>query len=306
MSERVPVAVQAYAQALSAWYQLHAYPMDDGLAVFFQNITEQRGAEDRLRETQKMEAIGQLSGGIAHDFNNLLTIIIGNMEILVEELSSDEHRHLSELVLEAAERGADLTRHLLAFGRRQPLQSVPTCCEEVVRETVKLLQRTLGEKITVTTEAGPDLWPIVIDRRELENALINLAINSRDAMPEGGTLTIRIERVESSVAQAVCAELAEADYVMVSVSDTGVGIPQELTNKVVEPFFTTKARGKGTGLGLSGVFGFVKQSGGHLQIESQLGCGTTIKMFFPRQHAPSEDGRHSLPQPANTQALLAG
>jgi two-component system cell cycle sensor histidine kinase/response regulator CckA len=123
-------------------------------------------------------------------------------------------------------------------------------------------------------------------------------------MPEGGTLTIRIERIERSVAQAICAELAEADYVMVSVSDTGVGIPQELTNKVVEPFFTTKARGKGTGLGLSGVFGFVKQSGGHLQIESELGCGTTIKMFFPR-HASSDDGRHSLPQ-ADAQALLAG
>jgi PAS domain S-box-containing protein len=248
------------------------------------DITERHAADLRLRQAQRMDAIGQLTGGMAHDFNNLLGIIIGNLDLL--RLTGSLPAENDELVgeaLSAAVRGADLTRRLLAFARRQPLQPERIDINDMVSNIVGLLGRTLGEHIPISVNLTNNVWPIVVDPAQLEASLVNLATNARDAMPRGGRLMITTENhaLDAEYVEAY-ADLAAGDYVVVGVSDTGTGIPPEVMSRVFEPFFTTKEQGKGTGLGLSMVFGFAKQSGGHINVYSELGKGTTFRIYLPR------------------------
>jgi len=246
------------------------------------DITEQKQAETQLAQSQRIEAIGQLTGGIAHDFNNLLTSILLNADVLASMLD-DKLRPLAEAVRMAAERGADLTRRLLAFGRRQMLEPRPTDVKELLAGMEPLMHRTLGEHIEIRTQHAADLWSATVDPGQLENAVLNLAVNARDAMPGGGRLTIETANVELDAEQAaIYPEIKPGQFVMIAVGDTGSGMPPEVAARAFEPFFTTKDVGKGTGLGLSMVYGFVKQSGGHARIYSEVGIGTVIRLYLPR------------------------
>jgi PAS domain S-box-containing protein len=254
------------------------------------DVSEREAAEERLRQAQKMDAIGQLTGGMAHDFNNLLGIVIGNLDLLRAEgtLPTEDDELLND-ALDAALRGADLTRRLLAFARRQPLQPERIDINELVGNIVGLLHRTLGEQIPISLELGENLWPVVIDAAQLESALVNLATNARDAMPRGGRLMICTgNRQLDAEYTAAHPELIAGDFVMLEVSDTGTGIPPEILKQIFEPFFTTKEQGKGTGLGLSMVFGFVKQSGGHINVYSEVHSGTTFRLYLPRNMRDGE------------------
>ncbi|HXP29741.1 MAG TPA: MASE4 domain-containing protein, partial [Stellaceae bacterium] len=244
-------------------------------------IAERQRAEAQLVQAQKMEAIGNLTGGMAHDFNNLLGIIIGNLDTLRERKSVDcDVKELGGEALDAAIRGADLTRRLLAFARRQPLQPQRIALDELIAGNAKLLRRTLGEHIEISLEAAADLWPVIADPAQLEASLTNLATNARDAMPKGGRLMIATanRRLDADYA-AAHAEVTPGDYAMIEVSDTGSGMTKEVLSRIFEPFYTTKERDKGTGLGLSMVFGFMKQSGGHINVYSEVGVGTTFRLY---------------------------
>jgi PAS domain S-box-containing protein len=245
---------------------------------------ERRLAEDKLRQSQKMEAVGQLTGGIAHDFNNLLMVIIANIEALQEEhgLASEPKSRLKEID-GAVDRAAELTRQLLAFSRKQPLRAQVTDIDILVAGTLKLLRRSLGAQVEITTVAAGGLWPVSVDRTQLETALVNLCVNARDAMPSGGKLLIetRNETLDADDLDRH-SDVAVGDYVVLAVTDTGVGMPPEVVDKVFEPFFTTKELGKGTGLGLSMVYGFIKQSNGHIEVESTPGRGSTFRLYLPR------------------------
>ena len=248
------------------------------------SLERQRAAieelDHKLRQSQKMEAVGQLTGGVAHDFNNILTVILANAEALQEgTLSEADRKERLDQVVEAAERAAGLTRQLLAFSRKQPLRPQRTDVNALVTATGKLLLRTLGAQIEIDTILADDLWIVNIDRTQLETVLVNLCLNARDAMPDGGRLTIETRNV---VIGAGDAEGAAGSYAMLAVTDTGSGIAPEFIDKVFEPFFTTKEVGKGTGLGLSMVYGFIKQSDGHIRIDSAAGRGTSIKLYLPR------------------------
>jgi two-component system, cell cycle sensor histidine kinase and response regulator CckA len=248
-----------------------------------EDITRRREIEAQLHQAQKLEALGMLTGGIAHDFNNLLAVIIGNLDLITPRLKGDEATHTgAKLALAAALRSAELTRQLLAFARRQPLSPRPLNLNQLVSGTVAMLQRALGNRIEFRTELSPSLWPAEADSSQVETALANLAINARDAMPDGGVLTIatRNQHLEGSGSGADA--LVAGDYVALSVTDTGVGIPPGELKRVLEPFYTTKAPGKGTGLGLSMVYGFAKQSRGHLELESVVGHGTSVTLYLPR------------------------
>jgi PAS domain S-box-containing protein len=252
------------------------------------DITERRRTEEQLRQAQKMEAIGNLTGGMAHDFNNLLGVIVGNLDLARERAGSDgELREMVGEALEAAWRGADLTRRLLAFARRQPLRPARIDLNELVTNTTRLLRRLLGEDIDVALDLGGAIWPIIADPSQLEAALANLATNARDAMPKGGRVIIGTanRHIDADYA-GLQPDLTPGDFVMIVVSDTGEGMSPEIMSQIFEPFFTTKEQGKGTGLGLSMVFGFIKQSGGHINVYSELGSGTTFRLYLPR--APSE------------------
>jgi signal transduction histidine kinase/CheY-like chemotaxis protein len=244
-----------------------------------------RKNEEALRQSQKMEAVGQLTGGVAHDFNNLLQIIIGNLDTLRRNLPAESGRlrRAAEQAMNGARRAASLTQRLLAFSRRQPLDPRSIDINSLVNEMSELLHRTLGETVAVETVRGAGLWRIEADTNELEAAILNLAVNARDAMVEGGRLTIETANahIDESYAAAQ-AEVLPGQYVVVSVSDTGTGMDANTAAKAFEPFFTTKPVGKGTGLGLSQVYGFVKQSGGHVKIYSEIGHGTTVKIYLPR------------------------
>jgi PAS domain S-box-containing protein len=262
---------------------IRLFPAEDGMTVYVSDITERRRAENQLRQAQKMEAVGQLTGGVAHDFNNLLTVILGNADLMVEEVGSDAHlRGIAEMIQSAAERGADLTHRLLAFSRRQPLAPVVVDANQLVAGLEGLLRRTLHENIDLELVRGAGLWKAVVDRSQLESAVLNIAINARDAMPEGGKLTIETANTRLDESYAELEDTRAGQYVMIAVSDTGHGMDASILGRAFDPFFTTKAVGKGSGLGLSMVYGFVRQSGGHVKLYSEPGYGTTVKLYLPR------------------------
>jgi len=252
-----------------------------GFFALVQDVTEKIRAEGQLRQAQKMEAVGQLTAGVAHDFNNMLAVIWGNAELLEDELG--EGNPPLAAVFRATKRAADLTQRLLAFSRKQVLNPEIINVNGLIADTTGLLQRTLEEHIDIETVTAAGLWNCEVDPAQLENALVNLAINARDAMPDGGKLTIETAnaRLDDDYAAAQ-ADVTPGQYVMLAVTDTGTGMPPEVREHVFEPFFTTKEVGHGSGLGLSMVYGFVKQSGGHVTVYSEEGEGTTIKIYLPR------------------------
>jgi PAS domain S-box-containing protein len=267
-----------------------------------ERTTQLRMNEEALRQAQKMEAIGQLTGGVAHDFNNILQVIVGNLELIRRLVPADAGRiqRSAEQALNGARQASSLTQRLLAFSRRQPLDPKPVDVNSLVNGMSELLNRSLGETISVETVRGAGLWKIEADANALESAILNLAVNARDAMPQGGRLTIETMNAYVDEAYAVShAEVVPGQYVLISISDTGVGMDAETIRRAFEPFFTTKPVGQGTGLGLSQVYGFVKQSGGHVKIYSELGQGTTIKVYLPRLERPEEehDAPGSVPVP---------
>jgi signal transduction histidine kinase/CheY-like chemotaxis protein len=253
-------------------------------------IAERTQIEDALRQAQKMEAVGNLTGGIAHDFNNLLTIIIGNVDTVARRLGEEADpraRRALDNALKGAERAAALTQRLLAFSRRQPLAPTMIDVARLFAGMSDLLTRSITETVAIQVVAPSDLWSIEADPNQLENVILNLAVNARDAMPDGGRLTIEARNVTHAPAG-----IPTGSYVEISVSDDGFGMAPETVERVFDPFFTTKEVGKGTGLGLSMVYGFAKQSGGHIHIDSTLGAGTTVSLFLPRRQgsgqAPAE------------------
>ncbi|WP_066921334.1 CHASE3 domain-containing protein [Methylobacterium sp. CCH5-D2] len=265
--------------------EIRRTPMPDGgFVLTVSDMTKRAQAEGVLREAQKMQAIGQLTGGIAHDFNNLLQVILGNLEFVRAKLTDDARlQQRIERAAWAAQRGATLTGQLLAFARKQPLAPAAIDLAATMPDLIPLLRRTLGEHIEVRYVETAGLWPAMADPAQLESAVLNLALNARDAMPGGGRLTIELGNTVLDHEYARHhAEVTPGDYAMVAVSDTGHGMTPEVLARVFEPFFTTEPDGKGTGLGLAMVFGFVKQSGGHVKIYSEPGEGTTVKLYLPR------------------------
>ena len=241
-------------------------------------LHEKNASELQLRQVQKMEAIGQLTGGVAHDLNNILTVIVGATEVLIEIADRPDVADLAEMIDAAAARGGDLTQRLLVFARKQPLRPREVDVNSLVIEAAKLLRPTLGARVQVETKLAGDASLSLIDPGQLNNAILNLALNARDAMLDGGKLTIETGNV---VVDDSDGEVTVGHYVMIAVTNSGVGIPADLLNRVFEPFFTTKDVGKGSGLGLSMVYGFVKQSNGHINISSEVGHGTTVRIYLP-------------------------
>ena len=248
---------------------------------FITDLTVRVKMEEDLRQAQKMEAIGQLTGGVAHDFNNLLTVISGNLEMLERRLKTTEDREILKEAQEASQLGAELAKRLLAFGRRQPLRPKAIDLNALVGGMTDLLRRSIGEMIAIDTRLAKGLPTIMADPGQIENALLNLAVNARDAMPKGGRLIIETARAELDDEYAAAnPEVVPGRYVMLSVTDTGTGMTPEVRQRAFEPFYTTKGPGAGSGLGLSMVYGFVKQSGGHVQLYSELGLGTTVRLYL--------------------------
>lgn len=270
-------------------FELRRTPVPSGgFVITYTDITQRLLTEHQLRQSQRLEAVGQLTGGIAHDFNNLLTVIIGNLELLRKRSSDLTQKRSIDMAFAAAERGASLTRQMLAFARRQPLEPRPLDVNRLLSDLSGFLQRSLGEHIKLETVTSAGLWTVFADPSQLENAILNLALNARDAMPEGGQLTIEAANAELDGAYAKAhGEVKAGPFVMIAVTDTGIGMPADVVARVFEPFFTTKGEGKGSGLGLSQVFGFVKQSEGHIKIYSEVGNGTTIKLYLPRTTQPA-------------------
>jgi PAS domain S-box-containing protein len=279
----------------------HATPDGPVVIMAVRDITERIQMEEQLRHASRIDAMGQLTGGLAHDFNNLLGVIIGNLDVISSRKLPGVEAFVGN-ALEAADRGATLVRQLLAFARKQPLQPERISVQERSLKTVSLLESVLGGKIKIQHNVDSETHSIVADRSQLEAALLNLAVNARDAMPEGGTLTIECTNVELDDDYAAArVDVKPGPYVMIAVSDTGIGMPPETQAKVFEPFFTTKGA-LGTGLGLSQVFGFAKQSGGHVSVYSEVGIGTTFRLYLPAAGvetvgtlmpaAPSNDGEH--------------
>ncbi len=246
--------------------------------------SEKKAQQAQLQQAQRMEAVGQLTGGIAHDFNNLLTTIIGNLDLQDDQIrNNDLARSFANAATKAALRGADLTQRLLSFSRKQPLNPGSINVNRLVPDVTELIRRTLGKDIELEAVLGGGLWNAMIDQTQLENAILNLVFNSRDSMPDGGKLTIETANVRLDRDYADTRdEVTPGQYVMFAVSDNGTGIPPDELEKVFEPFFTTKNVGKGTGLGLSVVYGFIKQSGGHMAIYSEIGEGTTVRLYLPK------------------------
>jgi NO-binding membrane sensor protein with MHYT domain/CheY-like chemotaxis protein len=277
------------------------------LAVVFDRrmaleTSSHRRTSEQLFQAQKMEAVGQLTGGVAHDFNNILTIVLANADAIVEDETVPPHiAKRAQRICDAGQKASELTRQLLAFSRKQVLKPERLDLNDLVANVGKLLRRTLGEHIVVQTVATPSLWPANVDRAQVETSLINLCINARDAMPEGGRLTIETRNVTLDREYVLQQEddIAAGDYVLLSVTDTGSGMPPEIVKRVFEPFFTTKEVGKGTGLGLSMVYGFMRQSNGHIRIYSEVGHGTSVKMYFARSAAVA-------PAPVRSKAPAGG
>ena len=259
--------------------------------VFCRDLTDKMAAEERIRHADKMEAVGQLTGGVAHDFNNILTVITGTIEILAEAVAKDPQlAAITKMIDEAAARGADLTQHLLAFARKQPLQPREIDINSLIVDTAKLLRPTLGEQIQIESVFENENCVAIVDPNQLTTAILNLALNARDAMPSGGKLILETGAAYLDEVYASVNDVPPGHYVLIAVSDTGTGIPAHMLARVFDPFFTSKGPGKGTGLGLSMVYGFIKQSAGHIRIYSEEGHGTTIKMYLPPGKTPAAVG----------------
>jgi signal transduction histidine kinase/CheY-like chemotaxis protein len=273
--------------------------------ALYAEIDRRSKAEESLRQSHRLEAIGHLTGGVAHDFNNLLTIIIGNLEALQRQMAGAEAQLVRRVdrAMHGASRAAMLTKRLLAFSRQQPLSPTPVDVNNLLNGLAEFLRRALGEHLSLEVVGSGGLWPVEVDATELESALVNLAVNARDAMPNGGKLTI--EAGNTYLDEAYCqlhGEIAAGQYVLISVSDTGVGMSRDVLERAFEPFYTTKPSGQGTGLGLSQVYGFVKQSGGHINLYSEVGHGTTAKIYLRRYYgeAPAPRGVEAVAPRANT------
>ncbi|MFL6733141.1 MAG: ATP-binding protein [Sphingomicrobium sp.] len=267
---------------------------------------EREAAESQLRQVQKMEAVGQLTGGIAHDFNNMLAVVVGGIDLAQRRLNGPRREVLTHLTnaMEGATRAAALTRRLLSFARSEPLLPEGVNSSELISGMSDLLDRTLGERIHVEVDLDRSAWPVYVDPHQLENAIVNLAVNARDAMDGVGTMRISSRNV--TVAANEVGDVRAGDYLKISVADTGCGMPPEVIERAFEPFFTTKPVGKGTGLGLSQIFGFAHQSGGEVGIESQQGEGTTVSIYLPRTEARAPIRLHSAVQHSNADARVPG
>jgi signal transduction histidine kinase/CheY-like chemotaxis protein len=251
--------------------------------AFVRDITAKRAAEEQLFQAQKMESVGQLTGGIAHDFNNMLTVITGTIEILADGVKHDPAlASIAKLINDAADRASQLTANLLAFARKQPLRPLETDVNALIEEVVKLLAPTLGRQIEIETTLSDKAWPALVDRSQLTSALVNLAINARDAMPDGGRLLFRTGNFTRDACDAEIDDLGAGDYVAIEVVDSGAGIPPAIRDRIFEPFFSTKQFGTGTGLGLSMVFGFAKQSGGGIVVDGEEGMGACFRIYLPK------------------------
>ncbi|MDB5415405.1 MAG: sensor hybrid histidine kinase [Rubritepida sp.] len=286
------------------WVSWKAVPEGEAIYGIGRDVTQRKLLEDQLRQSQKMEAVGQLTGGLAHDFNNMLTGILGGMDMVRRRVSQgrlDDVDRFLDAAMQSGQRAAALTHRLLAFSRRQTLDNRPLDITALVGSIADLLRRTLGEQVELVVDMDPELWSAVADDNQLESALLNLAINARDAMPEGGRLTISGRNAKLSASDLAHSDRAEAgDYVEIGVADTGLGMAPEVLAKAFDPFYTTKPLGQGTGLGLSMIYGFVQQSRGNVLIESQEGQGTTIRLFLPRHAGALTDAA----KPASIDASL--
>ncbi|HEY8255850.1 MAG TPA: ATP-binding protein, partial [Rhizomicrobium sp.] len=255
------------------------------VVVNARDVTERRRLEQQLRQAQKMEAVGQLTGGVAHDFNNLLTVIIGNCEFLLmrHQAGDPSFKEINE-VHQNALRAASLVSQLLAFSRKQTLQPKLLALNDVIGELAQMLRRLVGEGISLNVERGEGLWTVHADEAQLGNAIINLVVNARDAMPGGGTVSIKTSNETVTQSSALgTAVMPAGDYVRIEVTDTGIGMSKEIQSKIFDPFFTTKPVGQGTGLGLATVYGIVKQSGGFITVDSEVGKGTSFHIYLPRR-----------------------
>jgi PAS domain S-box-containing protein len=274
------------------WINWTLTPEADVIYGIGRDVTQRKLLEDQLRQAQKMEAVGQLTGGIAHDFNNLLTGIVGSLDLMQTRIGQGRTENLeryAKAAMTSANRAAALTHRLLAFARRQPLDPRPVDTNQLVTSMEELLRRTIAENIRLELVTSADLWLTSCDPHQLESAILNLAINARDAMPDGGTLTIETANAHLDTAYALAQpDLQPGEYVVICVSDTGTGMPADVVAQAFDPFFTTKPIGQGTGLGLSMVYGFAKQSQGHVRIHSELGKGTMLRIYLPRHHGAAE------------------
>jgi PAS domain S-box-containing protein len=303
--------ISADGRQKSVWEKGRAIYNEQGALETLQgcifDITERRKLESEFNQLHKMDSLGQLTGGVAHDFNNLLTVVAGNLELLEDRLTSDPGSlELVKDALGSAWRGAELCKRLLAFGRRQMLEPETTDINDLVQRVSKLARRTISQNIDIRLSPQSNLPQVLIDQGQLENAILNLAINARDAMPNGGAIHFRTELFHAGAAYAEAhPEVFPGDYVMIEVSDTGTGMPPEVRDRVFEPFYTTKDRGKGTGLGLSMVYGLLKQSGGHVRIYSEEGHGTSVKLFVPVTRS-SDGGMRDTIKLVESDVMLGG
>jgi two-component system cell cycle sensor histidine kinase/response regulator CckA len=268
--------------------ELFASPMPGGNAILYLvDVSEQKALETKFAQSQKMQAVGQLAGGVAHDFNNLLTVIIGNCEFLLmrHQAGDPSFKEINE-VHQNALRAAALVSQLLAFSRKQTMQPKALVLGDVIGELAQMLRRLVGEGIALNVERDSDLWTVHADEAQLSNAIINLVVNARDAMPSGGTVVIKtVNQTVNKLSALGTAIMPPGDYVRIEVSDTGTGMPQEIQSKIFDPFFTTKPVGQGTGLGLATVYGIVKQTGGFITVDSEVGKGTSFNIYLPRLRA---------------------
>jgi signal transduction histidine kinase len=275
-------ALQALNETLEARIAERTRELAEANAALQEQIVERERVEDALRLAQRLDAVGQLTSGVAHDFNNLLTVIAGNIEFLEGAVTDERSKRRLDMMRGAAARGANLTAQLLAFSRRQRLEPTPVSLNKTVVSMRDLLQSSIGGAIQIETTLQDGLWPALVDATQIELVILNLAINARDAMAVGGRLTVETANVTVTVVPTRPEQPRPGEYVMISVSDTGTGMPPDVLARVFEPFFTTKETGKGSGLGLAQVYGFIKQSGGGIRIDTALGEGTSFKVYLPR------------------------
>jgi two-component system cell cycle sensor histidine kinase/response regulator CckA len=296
LADGQPRHFEEFAPQYGQWIEVRVVPDREGFGITYRDVTRRHELEEQLRQSQKMEAIGRLAGGIAHDFNNLLTAIIGYAELLADIGLTGSARASLEAIRGAADRAAMLTGQLLAFSRRQILDPTVLDANDAVADIGGLIQRLVGEDVTFQALSSAEPARIRIDASQLDQILVNLAVNARDAMPDGGSLTIEVADVELDATYAAThPEVTPGQYVMIAVSDTGIGMMPDVQARIFEPFFTTKGLGLGTGLGLATVFGIVKQSGGGIGVYSELGRGTVLKVYLPRVHEAADPERPTEP-----------